>query len=166
MWLYKQMALYQAYHKDKRNIICHFLGVPLIIFGFLSSLSMVTVITVVDFPIRLSSIIFIVLIAFYSWHHLIIGLFALILYLPVLVFAQEVWMLNSYVSWSLILCSFLIGSALQLFGHFLEGKKPAFLDNFIQVFIAPAFLAAEIIFLFGFLKLLRSTICELSLQVD
>jgi uncharacterized membrane protein YGL010W len=37
-----------------------------------------------------------------------------------------------------------------LIGHAFEGKKPALMDNFFQVFIAPIFLMAEVFFAFGY----------------
>jgi len=46
--------------------------------------------------------------------------------------------------------TFVGGWALQLVGHVFEGKKPALMDNFFQVFIAPIFLMAEVFFAFGY----------------
>ena len=46
--------------------------------------------------------------------------------------------------------TFVGGWALQLIGHVFEGKKPALMDNFFQVFIAPIFLMAELFFAFGY----------------
>jgi uncharacterized membrane protein YGL010W len=46
--------------------------------------------------------------------------------------------------------TFVGGWALQLIGHVFEGKKPALMDNFFQVFIAPIFLMAEVFFAFGY----------------
>jgi uncharacterized membrane protein YGL010W len=50
------------------------------------------------------------------------------------------------------LATFVGGWILQLVGHVFEGKKPALVDNFFQVFIAPIFLMAEVFFLFGYKK--------------
>ncbi len=46
--------------------------------------------------------------------------------------------------------TFVGGWAFQLIGHVFEGKKPALMDNFFQVFIAPIFLMAEVFFAFGY----------------
>jgi uncharacterized membrane protein YGL010W len=39
---------------------------------------------------------------------------------------------------------------IQLIGHVWEGRKPALVDNFLQIFVAPIFLAAEVFFALGY----------------
>jgi uncharacterized membrane protein YGL010W len=53
----------------------------------------------------------------------------------------------------LFLIFFILGWVFQLIGHTIEGKKPALLDNFFEsVFIAPFFISAEMLFMFGIKK--------------
>jgi uncharacterized membrane protein YGL010W len=47
------------------------------------------------------------------------------------------------------LITFIGGWLIQLIGHFFEKRKPAFMDNFMQIFAAPVFLCAEILIKFG-----------------
>lgn len=39
VWFLEQLAMYAAYHRDRRNQITHHLGVPLIVFSILVALS-------------------------------------------------------------------------------------------------------------------------------
>ena len=54
--------------------------------------------------------------------------------------------------------SFRRGWGLQLVGHAFEGRKPALVDNFMQVFIAPMFLIAEVAFALGLRKSLAAEV--------
>ena len=42
-----------------------------------------------------------------------------------------------------------------MLGHAIEGRRPALADNLLQVFNAPLFLTAEVLFLFGLRQDLR-----------
>jgi uncharacterized membrane protein YGL010W len=56
-------------------------------------------------------------------------------------------------------CALFIGGwALQLAGHAFEGRKPALTDNLFQIFVAPIFLCAEILFALGYKPELRATV--------
>ena len=48
-----------------------------------------------------------------------------------------------------------LGWIFQLAGHAIEGRRPALADNFLQIFNAPLFLTAEVLFLLGFRNDLR-----------
>ena len=54
--------------------------------------------------------------------------------------------------------AFVAGWAVQLTGHYYEGRKPALMDNIMQVFNAPLFLAVESMFMLGWRNDLRSKI--------
>jgi uncharacterized membrane protein YGL010W len=64
--------------------------------------------------------------------------------------------------WSLSLTTFVgvfvLGWFFQLLGHYIEGNRPALRDNFLQIFNAPLFLAAEMLFALGFYQGLRNRI--------
>ncbi|HAT8248991.1 TPA: DUF962 domain-containing protein, partial [Legionella pneumophila] len=54
--------------------------------------------------------------------------------------------------------TFVVGWGLQFYGHFIEGKKPAFMVNFTQALIAPLYLTAELFFMAGLMNSLREQI--------
>ena len=55
----------------------------------------------------------------------------------------------------MFLATFLGGWAVQLVGHVIEGRRPALTDNLLQVFNAPLFLTAEVLWFLGFRQDLR-----------
>ena len=44
---------------------------------------------------------------------------------------------------------FVVGWLFQFVGHYLEGKKPAFLDDITGLIIGPLFVFVELLFLLG-----------------
>ena len=62
--------------------------------------------------------------------------------------------------WTVFAICFVGGWAFQLVGHGFEGRKPALLDNLVQIFIAPVFLMAEVWFAFGLRRQLRTAVAE------
>jgi uncharacterized membrane protein YGL010W len=52
------------------------------------------------------------------------------------------------------------GWVIQLVGHVFEGRKPALVDNFFQIFVAPIFLAAEVFFALGYKPALHAAVQE------
>jgi uncharacterized membrane protein YGL010W len=52
------------------------------------------------------------------------------------------------------------GWVIQLIGHAWEGRKPALVDNFFQIFVAPIFLAAEVFFALGYKPGLHAAVQE------
>jgi uncharacterized membrane protein YGL010W len=52
--------------------------------------------------------------------------------------------------------TFVAGWIIQLVGHGIEGRRPALADNLLQIFNAPLFLTAEVMFLLGYGQTLRA----------
>lgn len=57
----------------------------------------------------------------------------------------------------IILCQ-VVGWGTQFFGHYIEGKRPALIDNIFQIFNAPYFVMIEAFFYFGYKPELYSKI--------
>jgi uncharacterized membrane protein YGL010W len=53
-------------------------------------------------------------------------------------------------AWAWFGILFVGGWTLQFVGHLFEGRRPAFFDNVLQVFVAPIFLMAEVFFALGY----------------
>ena len=58
--------------------------------------------------------------------------------------------------------AFIVGCALQLLGHRLEGNRPALLDNLLQILVAPMYLTAELAFSLGLCRDLRTAVQRVS----
>ena len=66
-------------------------------------------------------------------------------------------------AWFLVL--FIVGWALQLWGHVFEGRKPALVDNLFQIFVAPIFLAAEVFFALGYKPKLHEAVQRRAIEM-
>jgi uncharacterized membrane protein YGL010W len=68
---------------------------------------------------------------------------------PLYLAAESVAALAPMTRWMVTAVCFIVGWTIQFVGHGYEGRRPAFTVNMLQVFMAPAFLVAEIIFAVG-----------------
>lgn len=154
----RQMATYSTYHRDARNRLTHFFGVPAIIFALLVAMALLrTEIggTAVSFAMVFSAAVFVL------WLVMDFGIAAplIVLMLPVLVLAEQVARTSTAAtSWIVFAVFFVGGWAVQLWGHYYEGRKPALVDNLFQIFVAPMFLTAELLILAGFRKTLHQRV--------
>jgi uncharacterized membrane protein YGL010W len=57
------------------------------------------------------------------------------------------------------------GWVIQLVGHVFEGRKPALVDKFLQIFVAPIFLAAEVFFALGYKPKLHEAVQKRALAM-
>jgi len=60
------------------------------------------------------------------------------------VLALPVYLLARITPWEIGLAAFVVGWAFQFLGHHLEGKKPAFLTNFLHLFIGPLWITSHL----------------------
>ena len=87
-----------------------------------------------------------------------LGVATTVFYLPFLVVADWVGGMDRSVGWTVFAIFFVGGWAFQLVGHGFEGRKPALLDNLVQIFVAPVFLMSEIWFALGLRRHLRRAV--------
>jgi uncharacterized membrane protein YGL010W len=161
--LEQQMSFYAAYHQDPRNKATHFVGVPMIIFGLFIALGWARIeadgVTLTA-AMLLAAIVLV-------WYFLLdvplaaamLAVNALLLYLADLVSVQPIAV---GAAWFLVF--FGGGWVIQLIGHVFEGRKPALVDNFFQIFVAPIFLAAEVFFALGYKPALHAAVQERARQ--
>lgn len=145
-WFYEQMAMYSAYHKDWRNQLTHYVGVPMIVFSLLIITSTVPLAVTERGPITLAAVLMIALVLFYIIAAPLVGTIAAFLYGLLLFYAEVIGGLGFPLALQAFLVFFIGGWAIQFAGHIYEGRKPALFDNLMQVFMAPSFLIAEILF--------------------
>ncbi|WP_282609927.1 DUF962 domain-containing protein [Pelagibius sp. Alg239-R121] len=151
-----QMAMYTTYHRDPRNRMTHFFGIPAIVVSLLIVLALVQVhVAGVEFSLAL--VVAAAVSLLWACLNLAIGSAMLLFLLPSLLFAE--WLvanLTPAVVWSIFAGLFVGGWILQLWGHVYEGRRPALISNLFQALIGPMFLVAELFFALGLkLKLKR-----------
>lgn len=154
-----RMASYGRYHRDRRNRLTHFVGVPLIVFSVLVLLSLSRV-TLGGTELAVAWPALLILIGYYAT--LDAGLAAALagVTLPMAWVAGLVAGEGPATAYKTFLAGFLIGWAFQLLGHRMEGNRPALLDNLYQIVAAPIFLAGEVAFALGFKQQLRREVAE------
>ncbi len=157
--LVDHLAQYAAYHRDQRNILSHFIGIPLIVlavavllsrpgsevFGLWLSPALLVALAAGTFYVRLDRRFGLVM--------------ALVLALSLWAGAglapqsTPVWLSSG-------IGLFVIGWVIQFVGHYYEGRKPAFVDDVMGLVIGPLFVAAEAAFLLGLRKDVEQAIVE------
>jgi len=152
------LAQYAEYHRDRRNIVSHFIGVPMIVFGVGVLLARAT------FPafgvsLTLAWIVFALAAAWYLTRGSIVLGIAVSVAVGVLIkLGHEVsgGSVALWLAWGVGF--FFVGWVIQFIGHWYEGKKPAFVDDIVGLVVAPMFVTAEAMFMLGWNKPLLAEI--------
>jgi len=146
----RQMAMYTSFHRDGRNRLTHFFGIPAIILAVLVALATVPLGSIDGWPATLADLVALLVWLLWIALDLGLGLAMAVLVVPGLIVAHAVVDDGSpSVTWIVAGTLFVGGWALQLVGHAYEGKRPAFLSNLFQLLIGPMFLMAETAFALG-----------------
>jgi uncharacterized membrane protein YGL010W len=148
--LKQQLESYAAYHRDPRNKLTHFVGVPLVTFSIFLVLGWFRFVHAPDLPITGATIFFLVVFVYYLRLDWSVALLQAPVNLLLLYLADRAAVLPFSQSLMVFFGAFVLGWIFQLAGHAIEGRRPALADNFLQIFNAPLFLTAEVLFLLGF----------------
>lgn len=146
--LAQQMAVYNAYHRNPKNKATHFIGVPLIILALLIPLAWPRI-HIGGVTITAAVVFVAVVCAYYLVLDVPLGLLTALAVLPLLWAGHQVAALGTKTGWIAFAFAFVVGWIFQLVGHAFEGRRPALVDNFLQIFVAPVFLVAEALFACG-----------------
>ncbi|AWA47684.1 MULTISPECIES: DUF962 domain-containing protein [Acinetobacter] len=156
--LERLLSQYAAYHLDQKNIVTHFVGIPLIVFSILCLTARVGV-EISGVSVTLASIL-IVLSAIYYISLDIFGILMLIIFIAAYPLAVKIAVLPMWSWLGASIGIFVVGWVFQFVGHYFEKKKPAFVDDLIGLAIGPLFVLAEFVFLLGFRKPLHQRILK------
>lgn len=146
--LTEHLSHYAAYHRDRRNIATHFVGIPMIVLGVATLLArpamdIAGLAVGPVFPVTVLAVLF------YLALDIRYGLVMAACMAGALVFgtwlgaqATSVWLAGG-------LSLFVVGWAIQFIGHIFEGRKPAFVDDLVGLLVGPLFVVAEAGFALG-----------------
>lgn len=148
-WFIEQLAVYSAYHRDRRNQATHHIGVPLIVYSLLVALIQLPVLSMASMQITVATVALVMLLAFYIFNVPLVGAIATMIYGLLYVVATKVGAEESGFVWTTFAICFVGGWIIQFVGHAFEGRRPALFTNAVQIFMAPPFLIAEMLFAFG-----------------
>lgn len=152
------LTQYAHYHRDRRNIATHFVGIPLIVFGIAVLLARATfelggmTWTAGGLACGLASLWWL------TRGRLDLGLATSAVTLGLTALAHQVagGPLAEWLAWGL--GAFVVGWVLQFIGHHYEGRKPAFVDDLVGLLVGPMFVMAEALFGLGWGRALREEI--------
>ena len=146
--LVDQLAKYATYHRDRRNIATHLIGIPMIVGGIAILLSrpgigVAGVLLTPALALTAATVLYYFLLDL-RFGLVMAGLMALSLWAGYALAAQSttVWLGTG-------IGMFVVGWVFQLVGHVYEGKKPAFVDDLAGLIIGPLFVVAEVGFAIG-----------------
>ena len=150
------MLDYAAYHRDRRNIATHVIGIPLIVLaiGVLLGHAQITLGVV---ELSAASLLWVASTIWYlTLGNLVLGIAVsamngLLFALGATLSGGEQWL-----AWGI--GSFAVGWTLQFVGHYFEGRKPAFVDDLVGLLAGPMFVVAEGLFALGWGQALRADI--------
>jgi uncharacterized membrane protein YGL010W len=147
------LVQYAQYHRDQRNIVTHFVGIPLIVFGLGVLLARLHL-TLPQLDVTAAWLAFCVAGAWYMSRRgpftLSVAVTAGIGLLVALAHGVAGGGIASWLAWGT--GSFLVGWAMQLLGHYYEGRKPVVVDHVFGALVGPLFVTAEALFSMGWNK--------------
>jgi len=162
--LEQQMSFYAAYHQDARNKATHFVGVPMIIFGLFIALGW-SRFEVGGATLSAAVLFGAMVMVWYFLLDVALALAMLVTNAGLLYLADMVSLQPIGVGALWFLVFFGGGWVIQLVGHVYEGRKPALVDNFFQIFVAPIFLAAEVFFALGYKPGLHAAVQKRAMEM-
>lgn len=146
------LTRYAAGHRDQRNILSHFVGVPMIVLamGVLLSRPAVAMHGVMITPAWIAVVLA------SAWYmtrgNLVLGLAVSITLAALMLVAHRIGGIGmgARLAWGVGL--FVFGGLIQSIGHWYEGKKSSRIDDVTGLLISPMFVVAEALFMLGWNK--------------
>jgi uncharacterized membrane protein YGL010W len=152
------LAQYAAYHRDRRNILTHFVGVPMIVFAVAVLLARPGFV-LGGLLLTPAWLVFALVAAWYLTRgHLGIGLAttAVVGALVALAHPVSTGSTGEWLAWGVGF--FVVGWIIQFVGHYYEGRKPAFADDLVGLLVGPAFVVLEMLAMAGLFRGLMAEI--------
>lgn len=148
------LVQYAGYHRDRRNILSHFVGIPLIVLAIGVLLARV--------PVGATNLSWIVCALAALWYlgrgQPVLGAATVAANGLLIALAQPLASggTAAWLAWGLGL--FVLGWVIQFVGHHWEGRKPAFVDDLVGLLVGPMFVVAEWLFALGWGRALADEI--------
>lgn len=142
------LADYATYHRDRRNIQTHLVGVPLIVFA-IGVLLAQPVFSAASLTLTPAWVLFALTSVWYlTRNHLAAGACTVAVMAVLLAGAQALAHTQAaWLAWGVGL--FVTGWVIQFIGHYYEGRKPAFVDDVSGLLVGPLFVVVELLIAAG-----------------
>lgn len=155
------MVQYAHYHRDRRNIATHLVGVPLIFMAIGIMLSRPEWV-VADRLLTPAWLVWGLTSLWYlSRGSFLLGLATVAVNGLLIALAHLLASMAAplgLMAWQLGLAIFVVGWIIQFVGHYWEGRKPAFVDDIVGLLVGPMFVVGEVLMALGLLGQMRMAI--------
>ena len=155
------MVQYAHYHRDRRNIATHLVGVPLIFMAIGIMLTQPQWV-VADRLLTPAWLVWGLTSLWYlSRGNFLLGLATVAVNGLLIALAHWLAPMSAQVglvAWQLGLAIFVVGWIIQFVGHYWEGRKPAFVDDIVGLLVGPMFVVGEVLMAVGLLGQMRMAI--------
>lgn len=155
------MVQYAHYHRDRRNIATHLVGIPLI-FLSIGVLLLEPTWVIEGHTVSLAWMAWALTSVWYLTRgDLLLGLATTLVNAALIALAHQVPDLSAALGlpvWQCGVAFFVIGWLFQFVGHYLEGRKPAFVDDVVGLLVGPMFVVGEVLISMGLLQKMRRDI--------
>jgi uncharacterized membrane protein YGL010W len=155
------MVQYAHYHRDRRNIATHLVGVPLIFMAIGIMLTQPEWV-VADRLLTPAWVVWGLTSLWYlSRGNFLLGLATVGVNGVLMALAHLLAPMAAQVglaAWQLGLAVFVVGWIIQFVGHYWEGRKPAFVDDIVGLLVGPMFVVGEVLMAVGLLGQMRMAI--------
>ena len=159
--LTEHLSQYALYHRDNRNILTHYAGIPLIVIAIFGLLWW-PLFSVAGVSITPALVLFVGSVWFYFRLDLRYGVVMLVFSGSCFAIAAQLATQTDAIWLGGSAALFVVGWVLQFIGHYYEGKKPAFVDDIIGLLVGPLFIMAELGFKLGLRKPLQHDIEQIA----
>ena len=152
------LAQYAEYHRDRRNILTHFVGVPMIVFAVGVLLSRPTFL-LGGLVLSPAWVVFAAVALWYVTRgQLLLGVAVSAATALLMLLAHQLpgSGIGPWLGWGL--GCFVVGWVIQFVGHYYEGRKPAFADDLVGLLVGPMFVVMEMLAALGLFKSLVTEI--------
>ncbi len=133
-------AEYGAYHRDGRNLICHEIGIPLIVLGIIALLRLVGI-SGASVHVDLAALAIVAT----SVYYLALGREVRTAAFVAVIGMVVLYVIAAYLMWPFAVAAFVVGWIFQFIGHAYEGKSPAFLTNLLHLLVGPLWVASHLV---------------------
>ena len=133
------LADYGDYHRDRRNLICHEIGIPLIVLGIIALLRLIVL---PGTSFTLASLAVVAVMVYYAAAFGREARAATYIAIAGLVVLSVIAV---FVPWPVAIAAFVVGWIFQFVGHAYEGKSPAFLTNLLHLLVGPLWVASHLV---------------------
>lgn len=157
------MVMYAQYHRDRRNILTHLVGIPLIVLA-IGLLLARPVWPVAGMGLTLAWLLWAAAALWYLTRGSALLGAATVGAMAVLMGLAHAWAGHlestgsAWAPWMVGVAVFVAGWVFQFVGHYFEGRKPAFADDLVGLLVGPMFVVAEVLMMLGALGAMRQTI--------